>query len=88
MFAGTNCELLWTGGFAAVSGSNDNWMWNMSTHTQPAEYLPWRSGEPNNHKGQKEDAIIVKVSLMEFQDMTPSQHENLFKKFCYICERN
>ena len=84
-----NCDFLWTGGFAVVSGSNDNWNWNMSTHTKPAQYLPWGNGEPNNYRGMKEDAILVDVKVMKFIDIRPDVQKVSWthnKIFCYMCE--
>ena len=92
IFSGINCRFLWTGGFAVVSGSNDNWMWNMSTHTEPIDgYAPWKGGEPNNFQGRKEDAIIIDVSVMTIEDISPDVTGYGFASkfvFCHICEYN
>ena len=82
---------MWTGGFVAVSGNLDNWMWNMSTHTKRAEYLTWTDGEPNNFNGIGEDAITINTAGMTYNDENPDAtvySYSVFFKYCHICEYN
>ena len=74
-----------------VSGGNDNWAWNMSTHTKTAaHYLPWRHDEPDNSNGDNEDAIMMTVGSMTLIDVTPVVGGPWYESqiICYICEYN
>ena len=74
-----------------MSGSNDNLMWNMSTYTKTAEYLPWIDGEPDNNEGRIEDAMLVYVSSMLLFDVGRDISARTWYSsqiMCHICELN
>ena len=85
---GSSCYYLRTGGYADVSGDNDNWSWNMTTFSKPATKTHWKNTEPNNnHDNKIEDMIMVIVNEeMEWADGKQEIEFNQNKLNCYICE--
>ena len=84
--AGSGCQKVVTGGYADVSGDNENWSWNMTTFTKPVTKYFWTGGEPNNFKGNIEDIIVAVVDKeLAWQDGTRNFGITSLLR-CYICE--
>ena len=87
------CELVWTGGYAAVPSSETNWVWTMEQGTtKPIGYTDWRAGDPNNYNGEQEDAIVVsRDHQYTWIDVTLDATENGWftsNTICFVCEIN
>ena len=85
--SGSGCDYLITGGYADVSGDNDNWSWKMTTFSKPVTEYFWAGGEPNNHQGKAEDMITVVVEWkMQWYDSTRDIGISTTRLRCYLCE--
>ena len=73
-------ELVWTSGWAPVSGSFIDWRWLLSEHTSvPLTYTNWAPGEPNIASEQ-----CLTLSRLDNYAWHNMNCENDIQ--CYICE--
>ena len=85
-----DCAFVWTGGYA-LSPWSSVYAWNMTSHTKPANYLPWDPLQIFNFFGPEDYILILSyASTFYFGDAMANVEGNPWFRatgnMCYICE--